>query len=160
AAPEPDQLIDVVGIVETAAADPDSRVVVAEVDGHVVGAIHLRCAPITALNLDLMVHAFAPHVLPDHQRRGVGATLMDSAVAFAEERGIAYVGSAALASSRDANRFLARLAMAPRAVLRVAHTHALRQRLSASRPSRGTGSSRHIDRVLAARRGRRGASGS
>lgn len=160
AAPEPDQLLDVVGIVETAAADPDSRVVVAEVDGHVVGAIHLRCAPITALNLDLMVHAFAPHVLPDHQRRGVGATLMDSAVAFAEERGIAYVGSAALASSRDANRFLARLAMAPRAVLRVAHTHALRQRLSASRPSRGTGSSRHIDRVLAARRGRRGASGS
>lgn len=157
-APEPDQVKDLVEVIETAAADPDARVVVAEIDGQLVGAVHLRCAPTTALNRDLMVRAFAPYVLPDHQRRGVGAALMDSAVTFAEERGIAYVGSTALASSRDANRFLARLAMAPRAVFRVTHTHSLRQRLAASRPSRGSGSTsnRHIDKVLAVRRGRRG----
>lgn len=154
-----EQLADVVAVIEEADADPDARVVVAEVDGRVVGAVHLRCAPITALNLDRMVRAFAPHVSPDHQRRGVGSALMESAVTFAEERGIPYVGAAALSSSRDANRFFARLAMGPRAVLRVASTHGLRQRLSASRPSRGAGatSSRHIDKVLAVRRGRRGA---
>ncbi|WP_241901705.1 hypothetical protein [Nocardioides houyundeii] len=72
---------------------------------------------------------------------------------------MAYVATAATSSSRDSNRFFARLAMGPLAVLRVAPTHTVRQRLNALRPARSRvaqSSNRHIDKVLAARRVRRG----
>lgn len=152
-----EQLSDVLAILTAAAADPDARVVVAEIDGQVVGAVHLRAGVVSTLNLERMVQAFAPHVMPGHHRRGVGTALMEAATAFAEERGIGLVGGAALSASRDANRFFARLSMGPVAVLRVASTAGLRQRLPGIRPSRspGTASNRHIDKVLAARRGRR-----
>ena len=151
-----EQVDDVRGIVAAGLGDPDTRIVVAEIDGEVVGAVHLRVCPVSTLNLDRMVRVFAPHVMPGHQRRGVGSALMDAGVSFAEERGIAFVGAAALSVSRDANRFFARLSLGPRAVLRVASTHGVRQRLSGSRPTRAAASTtRHIDKVLAARRGRK-----
>lgn len=152
-----DQVADVLTILEQAATDPDVRVVVAEIDGQVVGAVHLRAGVVSTLNLERMVQAFAPHVMPGHHRRGVGTALMEAAVSFAEERGVGLVGAAALSASRDANRFFARLSMGPVAVLRVASTAGLRQRLPGVRPTRAAGSpsARHIDKVLAARRGRR-----
>lgn len=152
-----EQVADVLTILELADVDPDVKVVVAEIDGQVVGAVHLQAGVVSTLNLERMVQAFAPHVMPGHFRRGVGSALMEAATAFAEERGIGLVGAAALSASRDANRFFARLSMGPIAVLRVASTVGLRQRLPGVRPTRtsGTPSSRHIDKVLAARRGRR-----
>lgn len=152
-----DQVADVEAILRDAADDADSRVVVAEIDGQVVGVVHLRATTVSTLNLERMVTAFAPHVMPGHHRRGIGSALMEAATSFAEERGIGLVGAAALSSSRDANRFFARLSMGPVAVLRVASTVGLRQRLPGARPARTAGapSHRHIDKVLAARRGRR-----
>ena len=82
--------------------------------------------------------------------RGSSATA--SAVSWAEELGIAHVATAAVAGSRDANRFMARIALGPYAVLRVATTHAVRSRLSAHRrPATSTGG-RQLTQVLAARR--------
>lgn len=155
-----DQVADVRRIVAAGAGDGDTRIVVAEIDGQVVGAVHLRICPVSTLNLDRMVRVFAPHVMPGHQRRGVGSALVEAGVSFAEERGITYVGAAALSVSRDANRFFARLSLGPRAVLRVATTQGVRQRLTGSRPMRTVGTSRHVDKVLAARRGRRATQGS
>lgn len=140
-------------LARSAAGEP-VRVVVADVDGRTVGAVLLVVAPISPLNPELLVHAFAPQVLSTVRRRGVGLALMDAAVTFAEERGVGYVGAAAFAASRDANRFFARLGMGPRAVLRLAPTGSVRQRLTSTRPSR-IGDRRHVDRVLAVRRGRR-----
>ena len=95
----------------------------------------------SALNLEPVVRALSPHVLPRFQRHGIGSALMDAAVSWAEELGIAHVATAAVAGSRDANRFMARIALGPYAVLRVATTHAVRTRLSAHRrPARSTGS--------------------
>ncbi|GGD19093.1 GNAT family N-acetyltransferase [Nocardioides daphniae] len=157
-----EQMADLRTVLGTAEEDEDSRVVVAEIDGQVVGAVHLRVTVVSTLNLDRMVLAFAPHVMPGHHRRGVGSALMEAAASFAEERGVGLVGSAALSASRDANRFFARLSMGPVATLRLATTNGLRQRLPAARQVRSTSASavssgRHIDRVLAARRGRRSA---
>ena len=39
---------------------------------------------------------------------------MEAAVSYAEELGIGYVATAASSGSRDANRFMARLALGPR----------------------------------------------
>lgn len=137
------------------AAD-DLRLLVAEIDAVVVGGVLLTVAPTSPLNPEPLVHAFAPQVASGARRKGVGTALMEAAVTFAEEKGIAFVGAAAFSASRDANRFFARLGLGPRAVLRAAPTASVRQRISRVRPARPA-DRRHVDRVLAARRGRRSA---
>lgn len=153
-------------IIGSAGLADDERLVVAEFDGQPAGAVYLQAGTVSPINLERVVRAVAPFVLPQHRRHGVGSALMEAAVAFADERGIGHIGSAAASSSRDSNRFFARLAMGPQAVFRVASTQAVRAKLTAQRSARSVpspfaglaareGGTRHIDRVLAARRGRR-----
>ena len=108
-----EQVADMVSVIERVSDLPDERLVVAEYDGEVAGAVHLRATTVSPLNLEPVVQAISPHVLPDFRRRGIGRALMEAAVGFAEERGIGHVASAASAGSRDANRFMARLALGP-----------------------------------------------
>jgi len=129
--------------------------VVGEYDGEFAGAVHLQATTMSALNLEPVVRALSPHVLPRFQRHGVGSALMDAAVTWAEELGIVHVATAAVAGSRDANRFMARIALGPYAVLRVATTHAVRTRLSAHRRPAQTTGGRQLTQVLAARRSMR-----
>ena len=138
--------------------EADDRVVVAEAGGDLVGAIYLRHTTVSSLNLEPVVHLLSPSVLPDYRRHGVGRMLIDAGVAWAEERGVAHVATAVAASSRDANRFMARLALGPYAMLRVASTSAVRMRLANQVPVGGThhrGGARQITQVLAARRSMR-----
>jgi GNAT superfamily N-acetyltransferase len=147
---EPDgRIADLADVLARVADDPDERVVVAEVDDQVVGAVYLGVTTVTPINLEPVVLTVSPHVLPSFRRHGIGRMLVDAAVTWAEERGIAHVATAASASSRDANRFMARLALAPQAMFRVASTTAVRARL---RPPRGHHS---VSQVLAARRSQR-----
>jgi GNAT superfamily N-acetyltransferase len=150
-----DQVSDLLQIIESATASPHDRLVVAEYDGEVAGAVHLRETTLSPLNLEPAVRAISPHVLPQYRRHGVGKALMEAAVAYAEELGIGHVATAAASGSRDANRFMARLAFGPQAVLRVASTHAVRARLTAQRPAVQRTSGRHLTQVLAARRSMR-----
>lgn len=138
--------------------DDAVRVLVAEHDGQIAGAVLVRLATLSPLNLEPVVHVVSPHVFPAFRRRGVGRALMDGAVAFAEEQGIDHVMTAATSGSRDANRFMARLGLGPHATLRVAPTAAVRGRLTASRPMTATtarAERRQVTRVLAARRSMR-----
>ncbi|MEI2712839.1 MAG: GNAT family N-acetyltransferase [Nocardioides sp.] len=148
---------DMAGVLRRVAAAPDERIVVAEIDGHVVGAVHLQATTLTAINVEPVVRIVSPHVLARYRRLGIGYALMEAGVIWAEELGIAHVGSAAESSGREANRFMARLSLAPMAMLRVAPTSAIRARLDARRPVHGNEAalSRHIERVLASRRTRR-----
>jgi predicted N-acetyltransferase YhbS len=150
-----DQVADVVSVIERAAESPDERVVVAEYDGRVAGAVHLRLTTITPLNLEPTVQAISPHVFPQLRRHGVGRALMEAAVSFADELGVGHVATAAASSSRDANRFMARLALGPYAVFRVAPSHVVRAKLSAQRPTVQRTSGRQLTQVLAARRSMR-----
>jgi GNAT superfamily N-acetyltransferase len=149
-----EQVADLEAVLARVAANPDERIVVAEYDGDLAGAVHLRVTTISPLNSEPVLCALAPHVLPRFQRHGIGRALMDAAVAWAEELGIAHIATAAAAASRDGNRFMARLALGPYAVLRVATTHSVRQRLAAGRRRvQGTGNGgRQLTQVLAARR--------
>ena len=147
-----EQEADLVGVIEDCADREDRCIAVAEVDGRVAGAVFLEATTLTPLNLEPAMLAVSPHVLPEFRRRGVGTALMDAATRFAEAQGIGTVATAAMASSRDANRFMARLSLTPQATLRAASTSAVRAKLSARRSTpRGRGS-RQIDKVLAARR--------
>lgn len=150
-----DQLRDLLTIIEAAAASDHERLLVAEYDGEVAGAVHLRVTTLSSINLERIVQAVSPHVLPRYRRRGVGRALMDAAVSYAEELGVGHVATAASSGSRDANRFMARLALGPRAVLRVASTPMIRARLTAQHPAAHRAGARQLPQVLAARRSMR-----
>jgi GNAT superfamily N-acetyltransferase len=147
-----DQHADMTRIIGMAGADPEQSIVVAEYDGAVAGAVHLRLKTVTPLNLDLSVQVMSPTVLPDYRRHGVGRALMEAAVSWAEERGAGFVATAAPTGSRDANRFLARLALGPRATLRMAPTTAVRAKLTTRRTPATRATGRHLTQVLAVRR--------
>lgn len=147
-----DQVADLEAILAQVENNPDERIVVAEYDGEFAGAVHLQATTMSALNREPVVRALSPHVLPRFQRHGVGSALMDTAVTWAEELGIGHVATAAVAGSRDANRFMARIALGPYAVLRVATTHAVRSRLSSHRRPAQQPGGRQLTQVLAARR--------
>jgi ribosomal protein S18 acetylase RimI-like enzyme len=149
-----EHLADLELIIKTASASPEQRLVVAEYDGELAGAVLLRVATLTPLNLDPTVQAVSPHVFPQFRRRGIGSALMESAVAFAEEIGVGHVATAASSGSRDANRFMARLAFARHATLRVAPTHVARAKMTAQHPA-ASSNGRQLTRVLAARRSMR-----
>jgi GNAT superfamily N-acetyltransferase len=145
-------LNDVATSIERACDRPGERLVIAEYDGEFAGAVFLKSAAYSPVNSDLVLQVHNLSVVPAHRRHGIGKALVECAVTWAEELGIGYVATAASSGSREANRFMARLALGPQAVLRVAPTCAVRAKLS-SRQSSG----RQVTQVLAARRSLRSA---
>lgn len=150
-----DQVADLELVIKAAAESPEQRLLVADYDGELAGAIFLRVDTLSPINLEQTVQAISPHVFAQFRRHGIGRLLMESAVAFAEELGIGHVATAASSGSRDANRFMARLALGPHATVRVAPTQVVRAKLTAQRPAPPSTSGRQITRVLAARRSMR-----
>jgi GNAT superfamily N-acetyltransferase len=152
---EHDHRADMAEVVEAASSDRDQRLVVAEYDGRVAGAVHLRLTTVSPFNLDASVQVMSPNVFPEFRRHGVGRALMDAAAGWAEERGASHLATAAPTGSRDGNRFMARLALAPVATLRLAPTTVVRAKLMAQRPPVARVPARHLTQVLAARRSMR-----
>jgi len=153
-----DLVADAREVIADCADSTECCIVVAEVDGVVAGSVYLRATTVTPVNLEPVVQAVHPHVAPPFQGRGVGKALIEAAVTYAEDRGIGQVASAAMAGSRDANRFLARLALGPMATLRLAPAAAVRAKLAAN--GRGIRApSRQLSQVLAVRRSMRRSGG-
>ena len=147
-----DQIADLELLIKASTASSQQRIVVADYDGQVAGAVLLRLTTLTALNLEPVVEAVSPHVFPQYRRHGIGSSLMECAVTFADEQGVAHVMTAASSGSRDANRFMARLGLGPFAVTRVASSPTMRAKVTAHRPGLSTTGGRHLTRVVAARR--------
>jgi GNAT superfamily N-acetyltransferase len=152
-----DQVVDLEVVIKTAAASSEQRLAIAEYDGHPVGAVLLRATTMSPINLEPTVQVLAPYVLPSARRKGVGRALMEEAVAFADEFGVGHLLTAASASSRDGNRFLARLGFGAQTTLRVAPTPMLRAKLTAGLTAgqRAVANRGHLSQVLAARRSMR-----
>ena len=137
------------------AADPDERLLVAVVDDRVVGAAHLMRAGISPIHTETAVHVTHLHVVGGHRRHGVGKALMEAAVSWAEEKDTTHVIAAASVSSRDGNRFMARLGLSPIATIRGATVPALRAKLPVEPPAGAMVSCRHhrsVGHVIAQRR--------
>jgi GNAT superfamily N-acetyltransferase len=138
---EPDEDVDAGGSLSGARADaaaavaridedPDELLLVAEADSKVIGAVHLRRAPISPIQVAQAVHVSHLHVRPGHRRRGIASALLTAATAWAEETKSPHLLATTPASSRDAHRFLARLGFCQVAVLRGVSVSALRGRLA------------------------------
>lgn len=143
------------GSVAAIAADPDQRLLVAELDDQIVGAVHLVRGPLSPLHAETAIHVLHLHVRDDCRRHGVGRALMEATVTWAEEKDTSYVLAAASVGSRDANRFMARLGLAQIAVMRAATVAGLRAKLPVEPPAAarvGVRSHRSVTQVLAQRR--------
>jgi GNAT superfamily N-acetyltransferase len=148
-----DQVADLELIIKGCEDSAEQRLVIAEYDGEPAGAVLLSVSTLSPLNLDPAVHALSPFVAPGFRRRGVGHTLMEAAVTYAEELGVGHVLTAVAHDSRQANRFMARLALGQRSVVRVAATPTMRSKLTAQLPGKlRSSSARPVGQILAARR--------
>jgi GNAT superfamily N-acetyltransferase len=142
-----EQLHDLATAIEQLGDRPGERLLVAEYDGAFAGAAFLKAGTYSPVNPEPVLQVHNATVTPEFRRRGIGKALLDAAVTWAEELGIGHVATAASSGSREANRFMARLALGPQAVLRMAPTHAVRARLSTRNPG-----ARQVTQVLAVRR--------
>ncbi|HWU20473.1 MAG TPA: GNAT family N-acetyltransferase [Nocardioides sp.] len=145
-----DQVADLELVIKQAAVSPEQRLVVVEYDGEVAGAVFLRLTTLSPINLEPCVQSVQPRVLPHLRRHGVGRALMDAATSYAEENGLLHVTTAVPSTSREANRFMARLGFGPVATIRLATTSVVRQRITPP-----TATDRGLNKVLAARRSQR-----
>jgi predicted N-acetyltransferase YhbS len=157
-----DQAADLELVIKEAAASPERRLVVAEYDRVPVGAVFLRATTMSPINLEPILQVLSPQVLPSLRGKGIGRALMEEAVSFADELGVAHVMTAASSTSREGNRFLARVGFGAHATLRVAPTQLLRNKLTSRMTAgqRALANRGHLGQVLAARRSMRRPSGS
>jgi GNAT superfamily N-acetyltransferase len=123
-------LSEVERAIERSSASVFERLVVGEVEGSVVGVVHLRRGPVTPLHTREVVHTSFLLVRQDHRRHGYARALLEVGVTWAEELGLDYVTALTASASRDANRFFARLGLGSTATLRMAPTAVLRAKLS------------------------------
>lgn len=142
-----EQLHDLASAIEQVGDHPGERLVVAEHDGVFAGAAFLKATTYSPVNPEPVLQIHNAAVVPAFRRRGVGRALVETAVTWAEELGIGHVATAASSGSREANRFMARLALGPQAVLRIAPTPAVRAKLAGRHPG-----ARQVTQVLAVRR--------
>jgi GNAT superfamily N-acetyltransferase len=141
--------------VERIAAAPDQRLLVGCIDDRVAGAVHLTRGPLTPIHGDTAVYVGHLQVMDSFRRHGVGRALIEAAVTWAEEENTPHVLAAAAVTSRDANRFMARLGFAQLAVIRGATVAALRAKMPVEPPAvarLGTRSHRSVGQVLVQRR--------
>jgi GNAT superfamily N-acetyltransferase len=144
-------LADAAQAIATIALDADERLLVAEQDGCLVGAMKLSRGPLWPLALDQAVHSSFLLVLPAYRRHGIGHALMEAALAWAEEKDLTQI-TVVTDGNRETNRFFARLGLGTLGNVRHAHTAALRKKLAAERAG---GGNRHLVEVLAHRRSMR-----
>lgn len=152
---EDPRLEDELTAIANLAADPEQRLVVAASDDDVVGVAHLVRATLSPLQTDTAVHVLHLNVREDMRRHGIGHALLEAAVTWAEEKDSSHVIVAATASSRDTNRFMARLGLGQAALMRVATVASLRSRLPVEPPAAARVAARNhrsVGQVLAQRR--------
>jgi GNAT superfamily N-acetyltransferase len=109
--------------------DPQSRAVVASVDGQVAGMAVLTNTCYAPLFDQCAVHVDYLHVREGFRRRGVGGALLSAALSMAEEVGAEHVLTSVLPQLRETQRFYARLGFGPIVIRRSVPVNILRRRL-------------------------------
>ena len=114
------------------ASDPGARMLVAVLDGEVVGMTVLTDSTYAPLFDQRAVHAHYLHVRAGFRHRGVGKALLAAAVCYADEVGAEHVLTSVLPQMRETQRFYARLGFGPVVVRRSVPVSVLRRRLMTS----------------------------
>ncbi|MCI0689968.1 MAG: GNAT family N-acetyltransferase [Sporichthyaceae bacterium] len=110
----------------------NGRLLVAEIDGELVGMAFVLNQSLVPMVETVGVHVGFIHVRSAHRGRGVGKSLIAGVLDYADEVGAAQVSVAVDPNMRDANRFFARLGMRPLMTHRSTSVSVLRRRLAAN----------------------------
>lgn len=148
----PSTLEDAVRAIARIGNSSSERLVVGELDGHVVASMFMRRATITPIHVEEVVHTSFLLVEPEHRRHGYAQALLAEAVSWAEEQDVARVSAMVDSGARDTNRFFARLGLGTVGTLRIAPAGLLRRKLA---PVPQTVPAARASRVLAQRRSMR-----
>jgi GNAT superfamily N-acetyltransferase len=150
------------GVAEAAAAldlafsRPDKRILVALVDGEVVGATVCDLGTLTPISLTRVLIVTEIQVSPRFRRRNVASTLLSAAASYGEEHNCEIVVASIPAHAREPHRYLTKIGFNQIAVLRAIQASKLRSRLtSKATHSRDTGKLIAVRRTLRRRHGER-----
>ncbi|MEO6472390.1 MAG: GNAT family N-acetyltransferase [Aeromicrobium sp.] len=143
------------GVAEAAAAlelnlaSPDKRIIVALVDGDIVGAVVCDIGTTSPINLTRVLVVTELQVLPKYRRKSVASTLLSAAANYGEDFNCEIVATMTPAHDREPNRFLTKLGFSQVSVVRVAQASRLRSKLSTKATnSRDTGKLIAVRRTL------------
>lgn len=134
------------------ALDPEKRLVVAEVDGDVVGVAYLVRAPLSPIHEETTVRVSHLFVNAEHRGRGIGRAMLSVATAWADEKQASHLLVNVSAAAREANRFLTRLGLASMATVRAAPVAALQQRLAKAEAAEAADGQMVVERLRTLRR--------
>lgn len=90
-------------------ADKNHELIVAELNGAVVGTLHLTFLPSISFQGGLRSQVESVRVDSRHRGRGIGARMMEYAIARARERGAHVMQLTSHETRKDAHRFYERL---------------------------------------------------
>jgi GNAT superfamily N-acetyltransferase len=153
------------GVAEAAAAleynlgKADRRIIIALVEGDIVGATVCTIGTLTPINLTRILIVTEIQVSPRHRRRSVASTLLSAAASYGEEHNCEIVVAAVPVHSREPHRYLTKIGFSQIAVLRAIQASKLRSRLTTrATNSRDTGKLIAVRRTLRRRTVARGRS--
>lgn len=150
---EPD-VPEAAAAIELNLAAPAKRIIIALIDGEVVGATVCNISTLTPITLTRVLVVTEIQVSPRHRRRSVASTLLSAVSAYGEENGCQIVIAAIPAQAREPHRYLTKLGFSQIAVLRAISSTKLQSRLSGKTThSRDTGKLIAVRRTLRRRQG-------
>jgi GNAT superfamily N-acetyltransferase len=94
---------------EAIQADPNQELIVAELDGEVVGTLQLTTLPSLSYQGRMRAQVESVRVLEQFRGRGIGAQMMEWAIERARQRGCHLMQLTSHQSRIDAHRFYERL---------------------------------------------------
>ena len=89
--------------------DPNHELIVAELNGEVIGTLHLMFLPSISFQGGLRAQIESVRIDNQHQNRGIGSQMMNWAIERAKERGAHFVQLTTHKTRGDAHRFYERL---------------------------------------------------
>lgn len=128
---------------------PSRRIIVALVEGRIVGATVCETRTLTPISLTKVLLVTEIQVSPGMRRRSVAATLLNQVADYGDELGCEIVVAAIPAHAREPHRYLTKLGFNQIAVLRAITASKLQSRLSGKATnSRDTGKLIAVRRTL------------
>ena len=152
------------GVAEAAAAlefnlDHGKRIIVALVDGEIVGATVCTIGTLTPINLTRVMIITEIQVSPRFRRKSVASTLLSAAATYGEEHNCEIVVAAIPVHSREPHRYLTKIGFNQISTVRAIQASKLRSRLTMKATnSRDTGKLIAVRRTLRRRTDARGVS--
>ncbi|MCW2839616.1 MAG: hypothetical protein JWR55_1099 [Aeromicrobium sp.] len=147
-------VVEAASALDLALAVPSKRIIVALVEGEIIGATVCSLSTLTPISLTRILIVTEIQVSPRFRRRSVASTLLSAAASYGEEHNCEIVLAAIPVHSREPHRYLTKIGFNQVAVLRAIQSSKLRSRLTMmATNSRDTGKLIAVRRTLRRRQG-------